>query len=94
MNNTTLDLYNQLAAFPEDFAKAVQIARESKQQTTINRILDYLHYKNEWDKLSFEEKSKLDELMVMLYSFGFYDGVSFSLDPDKYLDVNLKNNKK
>jgi len=89
-SKNTLDLYSQLSAFPEDFAKAMQIARESKQQSTINKILDYLNYKEEWDKLSFEEKSKLDELMSMLYSFGFYDGVSFSLDPDKYLDINVK----
>jgi len=92
--NQHIDLYQQLSKYPEDFSKAMQIARESKQQSVINYILDYLNYKNEWDKLKIEEQSKLTELMTMLYSFGFYDGVSFSLDPDKYLEVYYKNDNK
>ena len=82
-------LTEQLKQYPE-FAKAMQVAKDKNIDSAIKFILNRYRLQEEWNSMKYEEQEKFMDFLKDVYSFGFYDGVSFTLNPDKYLE-DIKN---
>ena len=88
-----ISLYEQLKQYPEGFAKAMQLAKDKNMKSSIDFILNQYKLHDEWEKMKYEDQESLIDLLGDIYSFGFFGGVSFSLDPDKYLEEENKDDK-
>lgn len=80
------DFYEQLQNYPEEFSKAMNVAKDKNINSSLEFILNKLRIMNEVNDMSDDDREGFIDLLKMVYSFGFYAGVSFTLDPDKYLE--------
>ncbi len=84
----------QIEELPEEFLIALEEYKEAHFVDTVAYALSLLGENNDFSKLSDQEKDGLLEIFRVLHHYGFYGGVSFTLDPDQeYVSPNQKNQK-
>lgn len=93
MENNVKTLNDQLKELPDEFKLAMEEYREIHFLDVLKLINLAIGKENDFDLLSEEEKSKLIAIFSILHNYGFYAGVSFTLDPDqKYIPKYYKEN--
>lgn len=88
-----MTLEEQLKEFPEEFTLAMEKAKELQFGDVVNYALEVFDLKDDVKNMSEDDFSSLVIFLRQVYNFGFYGGVSFTLDPESFIKTNLHNNK-
>lgn len=85
-----LSLFEQLKEYPEEFIKALDIVKYKNFEIFLTDALKRFNVVEDYNKMTPEERNGAYELFKRIYVYGFYNGVSFTLNPDKYFDEAVK----
>lgn len=85
-----ISIIDQLKNYPEEFIKALDIVKYKNFEVFLTNALKKFNIVEEFNKMSGEDRNGAYELFKRIYVYGFYNGVSFTLDPDKYFDEAIK----
>lgn len=88
-----MTLEEQLKEFPEEFTLAMEKAKELQFSDVVNYALEVFDLKNDVTNMSEDDFKSLVIFLRQVYNFGFYGGVSFTLDPESFIKTNLPDNK-
>ena len=80
-----MTLEEQLKEFPEEFTLALERAKELQFPKVVNYGVEVFNIKDDVEKMSDEDFNSLVLFLRQIYNFGFYAGVSFTLDPESYI---------
>lgn len=85
-----ISIIDQLKNYPEEFIKALDIVKYKNFEVFLTNALKKFNIVEEFNKMPGEDRNAAYELFKRIYVYGFYNGVSFTLDPDKYFDEAIK----
>lgn len=88
-----ISLVDQLKDYPEEFIKALDIVKYKNFEVFLTNALQKFNIVEDFNKMSPEDRNGAYELFKRIYVYGFYNGVSFTLNPDKYFDEAIKDYK-
>ena len=88
-----ISLVDQLKDYPEEFIKALDIVKYKNFEVFLINALQKFNIVEDFNKMSPEDRNGAYELLKRIYVYGFYNGVSFTLNPDKYFDEAIKDYK-
>ena len=88
-----MTLEEQLKEFPEEFTISLERAKELQFPKVINYGIEIFNIKNDVEKMSKDDFNALILFLRQIYNFGFYAGVSFTLDPETYIKTYGENDK-
>ena len=88
-----ISLVDQLKDYPEEFIKALDIVKYKNFEVFLINALQKFNIVEDFNKMSPEDRNGAYELFKRIYVYGFYNGVSFTLNPDKYFDETIKDYK-
>lgn len=88
-----ISLVDQLKDYPEEFIKALDIVKYKNFEVFLINALQKFNIVEDFNKMSPEDRNGAYELFKRIYVYGFYNGVSFTLNPDKYFDEAIKDYK-
>jgi len=88
-----ISLIDQLKDYPEEFIKALDIVKYKNFEVFLTNALQKFNIVEDFNKMSPEDRNGAYELFKRIYVYGFYNGVSFTLNPDKYFDEAIKDYK-
>ena len=83
MNN----LGEKLKELPPEFTMAIEEAKDKNFESSLQYILNKLDIVDGFNELDDETKSDFIEFLKLIYMFGFYSGVDFTLQPYDFLDI-------
>ena len=81
MNN----LGEKLKELPPEFTMAIEEAKDKNFESSLQYILNKLDIVDSFNELDDETKSDFIEFLKLMYMFGFYSGVDFTLQPYDFL---------
>lgn len=73
----------QLAELPPEFAIFMEQYREDHFMDLINLIDKEFNLSEELKEMTVDEQNKIVEIFKVFHNFGFYGGVSYTLDPQQ-----------
>jgi len=88
-----MKLEEQLKEFPEEFTLAMEKAKELQFGNVVDYAIEVFDLKNDIDSMTDDDFRSLVIFLRQIYNFGFYGGVSFTLDPESFIKQNLPNDK-
>lgn len=82
---------DQIEELPPEFALYMEEYREEHFTDLIKLVTKEFDLIKEFEQMTLEEQNKVIELFKTFHNFGFYGGVSYTLDPQqryipKYLE--------
>lgn len=81
----------QIEELPPEFALYMEEYREEHFTDLIKLITKTFNLIEEFEKMTIEEQNRVIEIFKAFHNFGFYGGVSYTLDPQqKYIPKHLE----
>ena len=74
----------QLSRFPPEFATLMEQYKLYDFDVSLNYILDNNDLVSEFNNIEETTKKEFVGFLKTLFAFGFYSGVRFTLDPEKF----------
>lgn len=87
-----LKLEEQLKQFPEEFTLIMEEIKDKNFEPSLTYILEKFNVSKQLEELDEETKNDFILFLKQLYIFGFYSGVSFSINPYDYVKDIYKEN--
>jgi len=79
----------QLESLGPEFGAAMEKYREGHFGDMFRYIVHIYSLENEIGRMTPDEQQQFIDICKILHNFGFYGGVSFTLDPDKEYDPHI-----
>lgn len=77
-------IQTKLDNYPIEFTKLVEHMKTKEFRPSVEYILNQLGIAQEFNNLPSDFKHGFEELMSQLFSFGFYSGFNFAMDPEGF----------
>lgn len=73
---------SQLSKLPSEFSLEMEKQKQDRFEDVLKTLVKVYNIEDEFDKSNETERNNLISIFKAFHDFGFYGGVSFTLDPD------------